>query len=109
MLEEIQALSEANKKRVLVFGTVIIMLIVLGVWVAYFNGIIASASQPLTAQSTSTDATDAAAAPVPIAIQPATTPATNGPGLWQNIEDGMASIANIFKRPSQYDIQPQSN
>ncbi len=108
-LEEIQSMSEANKKRVLVVGTIIIMVIVIGVWFSYFNNIIAQGGAQLTAA----DQTASAAATVtPIAV-PATTqataPAPSGPTVWQNIEGGFAWIGNIFKRPSNYSIQPQGN
>ena len=115
MLEELQSLSETNKKRVLVIGTIIIMIIIIGVWVTYFNSIIVGTAQEAAAQATSTVATSTA--PVAIAIVP--TPAASvsasaptqasGPSIWQDIKNMFGSIANIFRKPSQYNIQPQSN
>jgi flagellar basal body-associated protein FliL len=103
MLEELQSLSAASKKRVLVIATIIIMAIVIGVWVVYFNSIIAGTSQQIAVQATSS----AAATP---AIPTATAaPQASDPGLWQNIKDGFGFIANIFKKPSQYNVQPQNN
>jgi flagellar basal body-associated protein FliL len=104
MLEELQSLSDGNKKRVLVIATIIIMVIIIGVWVAYFNSVIMG-----TAQQTAVETTTPSAAVAPAAAT-ATAPVTaqaNGPSLWQNIENGFGSIANVFKKPSQYNIQPQ--
>lgn len=98
-IEELQSLNEVVKKRVLIIATTVIMVVVVGVWFSYFNGIIASASQPVIAIDATTTAQT-----VPTASSSA-----NGPGVWQNIENGFASIGNIFKGPSQYNIQPKSN
>jgi hypothetical protein len=103
MLEELQSLSETKKKQVIVIATIIIMAIIIGVWVAYFNStIMGSAQQQAAAQATTT-------APVAVAAPTPTPAPANGPGLWQNIENAFGSIANIFRKPSQYNIQPQSN
>jgi hypothetical protein len=80
------------------------MVIIIGVWVAYFNSVIMG-----TAQQTAVETTTPSAAVAPAAAT-ATAPVTaqaNGPSLWQNIENGFGSIANVFKKPSQYNIQPQ--
>jgi flagellar basal body-associated protein FliL len=98
MLEELRSLSEGNKKRILVIATIIIMVIIIGVWVAYFNSIIMG-----TAQQVTTEAPTSSVATAPVVAQ------ANGPSLWQNIKDGFGSIANVFKKPSQYTIQPQNN
>ena len=107
MLEELQSLSEEKKKQVLIIATIIIMVIVIGVWATYFNGIIQGSSQPTDAQASSTVAV-AATAPVVTPAAAATSVAqSSGPSLWQNIENGFGSIADMFKKPSQYNIQPQ--
>jgi hypothetical protein len=89
-IEELQSLSDTHKKRVLVISTIVIMLIVVGVWFSYFNGILAAASQPTVAEATST------------------TPTASGPSMWQNIKNDMASIGNVFNSSSQYTVQPSS-
>ena len=103
MLEELQSLSDGNKKRVLVIATVIIMIIIIGVWVVYFNSIIMGTAQQAATEATTSSVvvTPTATAPVPVTEQ------ANGPSLWQNIKDGFGSVANVFKKPSQYTIQPQ--
>jgi hypothetical protein len=101
MLEELQSLSDAKKKHVLVIATIIIMVIIVGVWVAYFNSIIVGTAQQASAEATSTDTAAPASASAPAQA--------SEPGLWQNIENGFGSIANVFRNPSQYNIQPQGN
>jgi hypothetical protein len=92
-IEELQSLNDVTKKRVLVISTIVVMAVVITVWFSYFNGILAAASQSaVAADSTSTSATQAA----------------NGPGMWQNIMNGMASIGNVFNSSSQYTVQPSS-
>jgi hypothetical protein len=90
MLEELRSLSEINKKRVLIITTIIITVIIIGVWVSYFNGIIQGTVPRDSMQATST---------VPIAV--------SGPSVWQNIKNGFGSVLDVFKKPSQYNIQPQ--
>lgn len=103
MLEELQSLSENNKKRVLVITTVIIMIIVIGIWISYFNSIIVGTAQQVAMRATSS------AAEAPTFTAPAASPQASGPSLWQNIKNGFGFVANIFRQPSQYNVQPQSN
>lgn len=116
MLEELRSLNDAKKKQVLIIATTIIMIIIIGVWIAYFNSIIMGTAQESAASATAAAAagtpgttTAPVAAPTPIAA-PAPTQQANGPGLWQNIENGFGSvflsIENIFRKPSHYNIQP---
>jgi hypothetical protein len=101
MLEELQSLSEVKKKQVLIVATIIIMVIVVGVWMSYFNSIVAG-----TAQEAATQATSSVAVATTSVVAPTQ---ASGPGLWQDIKNGFGSIANIFSGPSQYKVQPQSN
>jgi uncharacterized membrane protein YraQ (UPF0718 family) len=112
MLEELQSLSETNKKRVLIISTTIIMIIIIGVWFSYFSNTIGSVAQQPAAQDTDTSSIAVAPAPIVVAptMAPAQTPAqASGPSLWQNIKNWFGGIINIFKKPSQYEIHPQSN
>ena len=90
MLQELQSLSPENKKRVLIVSTIIIMVIVIGVWMSYFNSIVIGMAQQAPDDATTT----AAAAPAP--TQGMASAQASGPGLWQNIENGFGSIVNIF-------------
>ncbi len=94
-IEELQALDHAAKKKVLVISTIIVMVVVVGVWSLYLNNMINSASQSTAPEASSTASNGSSPA--------------NGPSMWQNIETGVFSIGNIFKGHSDYKIQPQSN
>jgi hypothetical protein len=94
-LEELQSLNAVAKKRVLVIGTIIIMVIIVGVWLSYFNGILAGANQATVADDSTTSKPSA--------------PTANGPSMWQNIENSMASIGNVFNSSSQYTVQPSTS
>jgi|GEM_PF-3060529 hypothetical protein len=112
MLEELQSLTPAKKKQVLVVATIIIMIIIVGVWVTYFNSIVMGTAPQVATQATSTDATATvpiAITPTPTASTPATTAQASGSGIWQDIKNGFASFTHLFSNPSQYKIQPQSN
>jgi uncharacterized membrane protein YraQ (UPF0718 family) len=107
MLEELQSLNEITKKRVLVITTIIIMIIIVGIWISYLNGIVAGPAEQAAAQANA----NAAASAAPIA---ASAPVkANGPSMWQEVEHWFGSIpdsiANIFQKPSQYTIQPSGN
>lgn len=103
MLEELQSLSEGDKKRVLIIATIVIMIIIIGVWMVYFNSVIMGTAQQAAAGATTANS----AASAPVTATPSVAAQANGPSLWQNIENGFGSIANVFKKPSQYTIQPQ--
>ncbi len=98
-LEELQAMSEARKRQVLVISAVIVMAIVVGVWLAYFNGIVMGGA--------GVRATDVSAPAGGQPSAPAAVPAPAGPSLWTRIKDGLGSLGRMFSAPSQYQIQPQ--
>jgi len=106
MLEELQSLSDGNKKRILIIATMIIMIIIIGMWVVYFNGVIMGTAEQVATDATTTSA-GAVAPTLPTVVAPSAPAQANGPSLWQNIENGFGSIANVFKKPSHYNIQPQ--
>jgi hypothetical protein len=91
--EGLQSLSESMKQRILVVSTIVIMVVVVYVWLGYFNGIVANNSQ--------SDQTIAQSVPQQ------TEPAASGPNFWQKMESGMANIVGVFKQPGQYNVQPQ--
>jgi len=108
-LEELQKMDEATKKRVIVIGTVIIMVIVVGIWVVYLNGIVMT---PIASNASAGDAvtTTDATATVPAAPAPVAQSAPEeGPGanFWSGIASSFASIGNLFNRSADYSIQPK--
>jgi ABC-type Fe3+ transport system permease subunit len=78
-LVKLQSLDEPTKRKVLIGSTIVIMIVVLFVWVAYFNSIVLpSATQTDQGAVTSTAQT-----------APTT---TTGPGFWKGIENGFSQF-----------------
>ena len=91
--EQLQSLDESMKQKILIVATIVIMVVVVYVWIGYFNGIVAGVSQP-----------DQSVAQV----QPqATQPTSGGNSVWQDMQNGMANMINAFKQPGQYTIEPK--
>src|SRR5437870_5435072 len=92
-LERLQLSDEATKRRFVFICTAIAMIVVVYVWFAYFNNMIASQN-----------------APQPVAE-------TSGFTFWQTMKGGMAVIyrafwaklndlSNILQSPREYIIKP---
>jgi hypothetical protein len=107
-LDELQSLSEATKKKVVVVATAILMVGVVYLWLGYFNGLVADGDvggQAQTAQQNPSDTNSANAA-------------NGGSSFVQNFKNGMAAIGGdftgmgqafvgAFESPGKYNIQPQ--
>jgi hypothetical protein len=88
--ESLQSMDESMKQKILVVATVVIMILVVYVWLGYFNGIVAGTSQSNTSVATAQ-------------VQPVS---SGGNSFWQSMKDDMANMANVFKQPGQYNVQP---
>ena len=101
-IEEIRSLGEPVKHKIMLCATVIIMIVVVYLWIAYFNTIVPNA------------------APVAAVRAPLTASAqdTGGPGIiglfadtagsfWQAVLGGARDVAGEFKNPKQYTISPK--
>lgn len=100
-LEELQALGEPTKRKILIVATAIIMVIVVYVWFGYFNGLVTNVSQSPVAQS-----------------QEAQT-STNS-GFFQTIGNAamfiggecvraIHAVKDLFQKTGQYVVTPQNN
>jgi hypothetical protein len=96
--EQLQSLDERTKTKVLIVATAIAMIVVIYVWLAYFNNLIAGVAQP----APMADASGAA---------------TEGAGVWQSMQNAagflygkcigvLHALGNILQAPRQYIIQP---
>ncbi len=121
-LEYLQTLPEPVKRRVLIAATAVVMAIVIYVWLAYFNGLLASLAQP--AAPVAENAPPAAAqaggtAPGTAALgTSAASAAPAGEDIGEWFRNGMGSVygafanfargvENIWSVSGQYNVQPQ--
>lgn len=109
-METLQSLSESTKRKILVGATVLIMIVVVYFWLAYFNNLIAAISQPTVAQDTtgqSAPTTDETVQQSALAVQPASSTGDSFLGYIGGAFTGMIQgVEDIFKAPGQYNIQP---
>ncbi|MGC9598854.1 MAG: hypothetical protein ABSE18_00500 [Minisyncoccia bacterium] len=109
-LEELQSLDETTKTKILVVATAVAMIIVIYVWLAYFNSLIAGVAQEGTASS-------AASSSVPSSAASSSAVSSGGTSIWQNVEGGIGTLygksvgflhylGNILQAPRQYIVKP---
>jgi hypothetical protein len=109
-LEELQALEEPTKTKVLVVSTAILMIIVIYFWIAYFNGIVSSGAQATISDQ---DQSAAMAPALPEASQGTASPE---PGFWGRVGNGTAVVGDAigggiqwigraFESPREYKIK----
>jgi hypothetical protein len=100
-IEELRSLSEPVKRKVMLGAVAVSMVVVVYLWLAYFNSIVPNAVP--------------AAAPTSVA---ASAPNTGGPGIfglfadaagsfWQAALNGARDALGTLKNSKQYDINPK--
>ncbi len=99
-LNELQALPEPTKRKVLVAVTIVLMAVVIYFWLIYFNTLLAGVSQPAPANPVAASGGDI--------------------GLWQRLQNGFVFIGSQFQKmaqglssilaaPRQYIVNPRGN
>jgi hypothetical protein len=100
-IEELRSLSEPVKRKILFCAAIASMIIVTGLWMAYFNTIVPNAV-PAAAQAVATTVE----------------PNTSGPGFlgifadaagsfWGAALNGARGVIGALKNPKQYNIGPK--
>jgi hypothetical protein len=97
-LKELQSLDEPAKNRILIIATVVIMIVVLFVWVAYFNSIVIPSAAQTDEAATSTAVTTPVAPAVNATMQTSSAQSGDSGGFWKGIESG---FTNLFHGGSQ--------
>jgi hypothetical protein len=110
-LEELQALDDRTKQKILIITTIVIMIIVIYFWLAYFNNLVAGVSQSATGASIAVTSDTTNVAPAPTASSaPVVAAQAPGESIWQKIGAGfmsvMRGIASVFQSPRQYIVKP---
>ncbi len=93
--EELQSLDEPTKNKIIVIATVAVMIIIIYLWLAYFNALVVGG----TAQNNQP-------------AQGVSGGAVQGVGSWFGsiagwFADAWRGLTGIFQSPQQYLIQPQ--
>jgi len=98
-IDELQALEEGTKRKILIITTIFAMAIILYLWTGYFGSLISAIpqTQPPVAQNDQSDQTATG-----------TSTAQNGPSFFQSVQSGMANIYGTLRGPGQYDVTPTS-
>ena len=118
--EELRSLEEPTKTKILVVATVLVMVVVVYFWMAYFNNLIAGSQTGGNAVGVGVATAEPAQPSAPAAAAPAAAAeqsAASVPGFWQNAANGtaflfaqfvnaMRGLGNIFAGPRQYLIKP---
>jgi hypothetical protein len=101
-IEELQSLEEPTKLKVLIISALCVMVIVVYMWLGYFNNLVSSNAPSAVADSQT----------------PTQTSAPTGTSFVGSMQNELASIyegfiglfrgiGGIFKGPGQYNIKPQ--
>ncbi len=97
-LEELQSLDEPTKRIVMIVLTVVIMVVVIYVWLAYFNNLLASVGQPQVADNGASTGT--AGGNLVDAVR-------NGTAfIYGSFVNAVHALSNVFQTPRQYIIRP---
>lgn len=95
-IEELQALDESVKRRILTVSTIVVVAVVAYAWIGYFNSLVVGSSEQATAVATT-----------PTATVPGPTVQGDSQSFWQGMENDMADIGNTLRGPGQYSVKPQ--
>lgn len=101
-MEELRSLDESTKRRVLIAVVMVSMIVVVYLWLIYFNSIVASVQSPV-AQST---------------VGAANTSSASGTGFlglfstamasfWQAIKNDITGMVGMIGNARRYDIGPK--
>jgi hypothetical protein len=104
-IEELRALDESAKQKVLVGATMVLMVVVLYFWLAYFNTIVSRSSPQATASAEASTTVVSATG-------------TSDGGFGNVVSDGFGSLIQFFKNesrsiggvvngPREYEVSPR--
>ena len=96
-IAELQALEEPTKTKVLIVSTIVLMVIVLYFWLAYFNTIVPGSASDATTQTAQGNADSGVLGLFADAAS----------SFWQAMGSSVQGIAREMKNPRQYNISPK--
>lgn len=96
-LEKLQSSDEGTKRRVMIIASILIMAVVIYVWLAYFNNLLAGLSQP---------AENAAAAPQDSGFSFWQSTKSGAVFVYGALSDKLGALGDLFQRPREFIVEP---
>lgn len=96
-IQRLQALDDGPKQKVLIGTAIVVMIIVMYFWLAYFNGIVAGGAGQPPSVAVNGDSAASAAPAVP-----------STPSFWDQAKQQLGDIYKTITNPGQYQIGGQS-
>lgn len=97
-LEKLRAADENTKMRWIIIITAVIMVIVVYIWLAYFNNLFATASAPVATESNNQEKS--------AGQNPLTFLQQRAGALYSIFIDKIQVLGNILKTPREYIVKP---
>jgi hypothetical protein len=96
-LDQLRAADERTKRKVMIIISCICMIVIIYVWLGYFNNLVSSTARPVFAD-----------------IQNASTTQATSSGFWENTKSNADTLykkisgafGNIFQGSKQYNVSP---
>jgi len=98
-IQRLQALDDGPKQKVLIGTSIVVMIVVIYFWLAYFNGIVAGGAGQSQAVAVNDDSAVSAATTAPVA---------SGPSFWDQAKQQLSDIYKTVTNPGQYQVSGQS-
>lgn len=99
-LERVRALDEPVKRKVLVFSSIIAMVLVVAVWLMYFNDIVMAPIQ--NADQTMASSTAAASLSASGTVPSSDSSSSSGQGFWHSVESSISGFSQVFTGGHEY-------
>jgi hypothetical protein len=107
-VEKLQSLDDRQKRTILIVATAIIMVIVIYIWLGYFNSIVASVPQGQDTADQSAPADQVTPAPQPAeTMNPLQRMESGMANMYQSMTGFFGSLGKILQSPRQYIVNPK--
>jgi hypothetical protein len=100
-IEELRSLDVPTKRNVLIVSVAVSMIVIVYLWLIYFNGIVSNAT-PVAAQSTGTVSAPTAEGTGVLGLF-----AVAMASFWQAIRNGAGEVLGSVGNARQYNISPK--
>lgn len=102
ILEKLRALDNPVKLKVMMIATILVMILVVFLWVAYFNAVIVPSLAPVDITQTSTTVSEVPDSGSGISDLFSSTMSS----FWDVMKNAGRSFKEIVQNPKQYNVSP---